>query len=130
MEDLYCSKCSPEDHDNKYFCRCEDRNIRLAKELREKGILPWTKPDHIDVFAETEEEFVDLCLYTQRPCTVWQKSNLNRQKIDEIFKERGIFLLNTNIDGSQEAICLPQGNPSSDQVQDLKTLRIKWQEKV
>lgn len=33
---LKCEKCSEEDHDgfNNYFCRCEDRNIKLAKQLR------------------------------------------------------------------------------------------------
>jgi len=28
-----CSKCPDTDHEN-LFCRCEDRNIRLAKKLR------------------------------------------------------------------------------------------------
>jgi hypothetical protein len=43
MEALQCSKCATLDHHgyNKYFCRCEDRNIKLAKELRERGINAW-----------------------------------------------------------------------------------------
>ena len=32
-----CSKCPPEDHVD-WACRCEDRNIRVAKERRKKGI--------------------------------------------------------------------------------------------
>lgn len=35
-----CSKCPPEDHVD-WACRCEDRNIRVAKERRKKGISPW-----------------------------------------------------------------------------------------
>lgn len=47
MEALQCSKCATEDHDgfNNYFCRCESRNIKLAKELRERGITAWSKPE-------------------------------------------------------------------------------------
>jgi hypothetical protein len=47
MEALQCSKCSTEDHNghNNYFCRCEDRNIKLEKELRERGITTWEKKD-------------------------------------------------------------------------------------
>lgn len=32
---LKCKKCSDSDHEGQ-FCRCEDRNIRIAKEKREK----------------------------------------------------------------------------------------------
>lgn len=32
---LKCDKCLPEDHEG-YFCRCESRNIELAKQLRHK----------------------------------------------------------------------------------------------
>lgn len=36
---LKCDKCPDEDHQGYqgYFCRCEDRNIRLAKQLRAEG---------------------------------------------------------------------------------------------
>lgn len=33
-DDYLCSVCSPEDHE-KEFCRCESRNIRIAKRIRE-----------------------------------------------------------------------------------------------
>jgi hypothetical protein len=47
MEALQCSKCRTQDHHghNNYFCRCEDRNIKLAKELRERGISTWEKKE-------------------------------------------------------------------------------------
>ena len=49
MEALQCSKCATQDHHghNNYFCRCEDRNTKLAKELRERGIGAWQKPKTI-----------------------------------------------------------------------------------
>jgi len=47
MEALQCSKCSTQDHHghNNYFCHCERRNIKLAKELRERGIDTWDKTE-------------------------------------------------------------------------------------
>jgi hypothetical protein len=50
MEALQCSKCSTQDHQghNNYFCLCEDRNIKLSKELRERGISCWEKPETKD----------------------------------------------------------------------------------
>ena len=47
MEALQCSKCPTQDHHghNNYFCRCEGRNIKLAKELRERGIDTWKKEE-------------------------------------------------------------------------------------
>ena len=39
---LKCSRCSDEDHEG-YFCRCEGRNIQLAKQLRQKGMSTLTK---------------------------------------------------------------------------------------
>ncbi len=38
---LKCDKCQESDHEE-YFCRCESRNIRLAKQLRHKG-KSWEK---------------------------------------------------------------------------------------
>ena len=35
--ELKCSICKPENHEG-YFCRCENRNIRLAKQLRNHKI--------------------------------------------------------------------------------------------
>lgn len=39
-----CDKCTEEQHEGhlKMFCRCEGRNIKVAKELRDKGIS-WSK---------------------------------------------------------------------------------------
>ncbi len=37
-----CSKCPKEDHEG-YFCRCEGRNIRLARQEREEGKSVWIK---------------------------------------------------------------------------------------
>lgn len=42
IDTLKCDKCSDEDHEG-IFCRCESRNIRIAKEKREKGECPWSK---------------------------------------------------------------------------------------
>ena len=33
---LVCEKCPSEDHEG-HFCRCESRNIRLAKQIRAEG---------------------------------------------------------------------------------------------
>lgn len=41
MEDfLKCFKCYEEDHEGA-FCRCEMRNIRIAKEQRARGVSSW-----------------------------------------------------------------------------------------
>ncbi len=37
---LKCSHCSQE-HNEGIFCRCESRNIRIAKESRSRGNSPW-----------------------------------------------------------------------------------------
>ena len=43
MDDyLKCNICKEEDHEDQ-FCRCESRNIRIAKIKRELGQSPWTK---------------------------------------------------------------------------------------
>ena len=47
MIELKCSKCSEEDHEG-HFCRCESRNIDIAKELRERGMSPWSKSGNIN----------------------------------------------------------------------------------
>ncbi len=39
---LECDKCKKEEHEG-YFCRCEARNIALARKLRNKGKSPWSK---------------------------------------------------------------------------------------
>lgn len=38
----FCKKCPTDDHEG-YFCRCESRNISVAKMLRERGESPWHK---------------------------------------------------------------------------------------
>jgi hypothetical protein len=45
--DMICSRCPPEDHEGyaNAFCRCEDRNIRLARRLRKQGINVWEKDE-------------------------------------------------------------------------------------
>ena len=35
-----CDKCLPEDHEGR-FCRCEPRNIAIARELRRLGLSGW-----------------------------------------------------------------------------------------
>lgn len=35
-----CPNCTKEEHEG-YFCRCEGRNIRLARQLREEGKGAW-----------------------------------------------------------------------------------------
>lgn len=43
MDDyLRCNSCKREDHEGQ-FCRCESRNIRIAKEIRSRGESPWSK---------------------------------------------------------------------------------------
>jgi hypothetical protein len=39
---LKCEKCPEEDHD-RYFCRCEDRNIQLSRQLRADKVTIWSK---------------------------------------------------------------------------------------
>jgi hypothetical protein len=47
MDDyLKCNKCYESDHEGK-FCRCEDRNIRIAKEQRNKNESPW-QPERLN----------------------------------------------------------------------------------
>ena len=44
-----------------------------------------------DIYAENEEDFVEKCLTSPRPCTVWMRGDFCQDKIDEICKRRGIF---------------------------------------
>lgn len=37
---LKCDKCSEKEHEW-FFCRCEMRNIAVAKYLRDQGEPPW-----------------------------------------------------------------------------------------
>ena len=69
---------------------------------------------HTEVFAYTEEEFVELSLTTPRPCTVWMRGDLDQEKIDEICKKRGLFFVKTDIDGEEGFVCV-----SNDQIVDL-----------
>lgn len=47
--DFKCEKCDLIDHDENHFCRCEDRNINLAKQHRKDGINLWGKPKHKEI---------------------------------------------------------------------------------
>lgn len=40
-----CDKCKEEDHEGieKRFCRCEGRNIYIAKKMRELGMLTFKR---------------------------------------------------------------------------------------
>jgi len=61
------------------------------------------------VYADTEEDFVELCLNTPRPCVVWMRGNLNQEKIDRICEEKGVCFV--NLQGNiGETICLNQQN--------------------
>jgi hypothetical protein len=53
VDDLKCNSCSEKDHEE-VFCRCEDRNIKLAKELRTKNIL---QPERLN----PEDILTDVC---------------------------------------------------------------------
>ena len=131
MEALNCSKCSTQDHHGhgNYFCRCEGRNIKLAKELRERGMNPWQKPNHMEIYAEDEEDFVEKTLTTPRPCTIWMKGNFDQKKIDEAAKRRGVYFIKTKIDNDGEGtICLP--SLSSDRELDSKDLPTILQKKM
>lgn len=44
--DFKCEKCDLQDHDENHFCRCEGRNIKLAKQHRENGVNLWEKKDN------------------------------------------------------------------------------------
>jgi hypothetical protein len=59
-KDNYCEKCSVEDHEG-VFCRCESRNIALAKELRQWNKSPWERSGIIKqriCHEETENNIV------------------------------------------------------------------------
>jgi hypothetical protein len=60
MIELKCSKCAAEDHHG-HFCRCESRNIQLAKELRKRGISPWNeKVNHPSRVQFKKYEVIDI----------------------------------------------------------------------
>jgi hypothetical protein len=53
MDDcLRCNVCAETDHEGK-FCRCESRNIRIAKEMRTQGESPWitSQPERLSELA-------------------------------------------------------------------------------
>lgn len=119
MVQLTCDKCLPEDHEGKYFCRCEMRNIEVGKELRRLGIDPWKKPQPKDLHAKDEAHFVDLYLSNQRPFIIWVPDDFDYEKMHKISQERGIVFIKTNFDHEEGVICLE--NQSSDQAQDSKS---------
>ncbi len=60
MLELKCSKCPEEDHEG-HFCRCESRNIDIAKELRERGMSPWNeKINHPKHYQGNGLEAIDV----------------------------------------------------------------------
>lgn len=60
MLELKCSKCPEEDHEG-HFCRCESRNINLAKELRERGMTEWgDKINHPKHYQGNGLEAIDV----------------------------------------------------------------------
>lgn len=57
MEDyLKCVKCAEIEHEGS-FCRCEERNIRIAKEQRSRGESAWKSKEKykIDDIYELKE---------------------------------------------------------------------------
>lgn len=71
-----------------------------------------------EVKATDESHFVDLFLNTERPFTIWVPDDFNYTKMHKILQERGIFLINTNIDCQEGFICQRE---SSDQELDSKS---------
>ena len=63
---------------------------------------PWQKPNHMEIYAEDEEDFVEKTLTTPRPCTIWMKGNFDQKKIDEAAKRRGVYFIKTKIDNDGE----------------------------
>ncbi len=60
MDDyLRCKSCMESDHEGQ-FCRCEGRNIRIAKEMRSRGESPWFKsqPERLSEKTSKEEAIV------------------------------------------------------------------------
>lgn len=126
--DFKCEKCDIVDHDENHFCRCEGRNIQLAKQHRQDGISPWKKPLRNEFIAKDEADFVNIFLNTKGPFTIFVPDDFDYEKMCTISKENGICFVNTYIDNTEKAICLPS-NPNSEQVSDSNVLRIRWQGK-
>ena len=82
-----CDKCSPEDHDG-FFCRCEMRNIEVAKELRKNDQSPWKKSPtpHAKMTEEEIKKAVCEIVYDlqelRETCT--ERHNMIAEQIDEI----------------------------------------------
>src|ERR1700676_2948743 len=93
-----CSKCVPEDHEG-FFCRCESRNMEVAKQLRDIGLSPWMikKNQARDVHEKTLYEFV----------TFLKPYHFNWDSQEHIDYLIGKFLDSTGKD------CLPVENESN-----------------
>lgn len=102
MQDLKCSKCPEEDHENTYFCRCEGRNIELAKQLRENGVNTFRKMNEYKV--KDEYDFVEKYCNSVRPCIFWLPNDFDLDKVDEITSERGFIIMRPI--KKEETICL------------------------
>lgn len=82
-----CDKCAPEDHDG-FFCRCEMRNIEVAKELRKNDQSPWKRSQlpHAKLTEEEIKKAVCEIVYDlqelRETCT--ERHNMIAEQIDEI----------------------------------------------
>ena len=56
---LNCNECAQEDHTGQ-FCRCESRNIRVAKEMRSRNESLWSKsqPERLSERTPKDEAIV------------------------------------------------------------------------
>jgi|SRR6185436_8449133 len=114
MDDyLKCDNCSPEDHDGK-FCRCESRNIRIAKEARSLGESEWKKdglPEHqlqhmhkciMDMFLgacdtlvkeDLDDPSFQFCLDTIQNTLIYVKSKRREKQFQLLQRMRDIDIL-------------------------------------
>ena len=82
-----CDKCAPKDHDG-FFCRCEMRNIEVAKELRKNDQSPWKRSatPHAKMNEEEIKKAVCEIVYDlqelRETCT--ERHNMIVEQIDEI----------------------------------------------
>ena len=95
MQDLKCSKCSEEDHNNAYFCRCEGRNIELAKQLRAHGIHPSQRARIKEYKVMDEYDLVEKYCESERPCIFWLPEDFSWEKFNELSAEREFVMMNT-----------------------------------
>lgn len=82
-----CDICSEKDHDG-FFCRCESRNIEVAKELRIQGKSPWKRSQepHAKMTEEQLKEAVCKIVFDMQELreTCIERHNMIAEQIDEI----------------------------------------------